>query len=204
MKILNLYAGIGGNRKLWNGDIEVTAIEINKYIAEVYKDFYSNDNVVIGDAKEYLLQNYKNYDFIWASPPCQSHSRLRKIKVDCKPNPKNSFKAIYPDMSLYQIILFLQTHLKEHQKFVVENVNPYYKPLINSTVKLHRHLYWSNFNIPFKEFKTDIKIESIQGNHKVFGTSIRGYKLPELSKKQILRNMVNPEIGKYIFDCLKN
>lgn len=26
IKILNLYAGIGGNRKLWDGDIEVTAI----------------------------------------------------------------------------------------------------------------------------------------------------------------------------------
>jgi DNA (cytosine-5)-methyltransferase 1 len=32
MKILNLYAGIGGNRKLWN-DMPVTAIENDKAIA---------------------------------------------------------------------------------------------------------------------------------------------------------------------------
>lgn len=27
IKILNLYAGIGGNRRLWKGNIKVTAIE---------------------------------------------------------------------------------------------------------------------------------------------------------------------------------
>lgn len=27
MKILNLYAGIGGNRKLWGDDHEVTVVE---------------------------------------------------------------------------------------------------------------------------------------------------------------------------------
>ena len=32
MKVLNLYAGIGGNRKLWK-DVEVTAVENNKEIA---------------------------------------------------------------------------------------------------------------------------------------------------------------------------
>ena len=36
IKVLNLYAGIGGNRKLWK-DVEVTAVEINEEIAGVYK-----------------------------------------------------------------------------------------------------------------------------------------------------------------------
>jgi site-specific DNA-cytosine methylase len=50
------------------------------------------------DAKEYLLENYKNFDFIWASPPCQTHSRIRKAKVDCKENKYGSTEAIYPDI----------------------------------------------------------------------------------------------------------
>ena len=33
MKILNLYAGIGGNRKLWK-DVQVTAVELNSEIAK--------------------------------------------------------------------------------------------------------------------------------------------------------------------------
>ena len=37
MKVLNLYAGIGGNRKLWT-DVEVTAIENNESIAAIYQD----------------------------------------------------------------------------------------------------------------------------------------------------------------------
>ena len=31
MKVLNLYAGIGGNRKLWT-DVEITAVEYNQKI----------------------------------------------------------------------------------------------------------------------------------------------------------------------------
>ncbi len=32
-KMLNLYAGIGGNRKLWGDNDDITAIEINPKIA---------------------------------------------------------------------------------------------------------------------------------------------------------------------------
>jgi len=38
-KVLNLYAGIGGNRKHWV-DVEVTAIEYNQEIADVYKQLH--------------------------------------------------------------------------------------------------------------------------------------------------------------------
>jgi DNA (cytosine-5)-methyltransferase 1 len=50
MKILNLYAGIGGNRKLWtpNGDEhEITAVENVKEIADIYKQFFSSINKVL-------------------------------------------------------------------------------------------------------------------------------------------------------------
>ena len=74
MKILNLYAGIGGNRKLWDNNHEVTAVEINKEVSEAYKNLFPNDTVIVSDAHEYLLDHYKEYDFIWSSPPCPSRS----------------------------------------------------------------------------------------------------------------------------------
>ena len=39
MKILNLYAGIGGNRKLWGDENEVTAIENNPDKIKFFKMF---------------------------------------------------------------------------------------------------------------------------------------------------------------------
>jgi len=73
-KVLNLYAGIGGNRKLWE-DVDVTAVEWDEDIAEVYQENFPNDNVVVDDAHEYLKNNYRDFDFIWSSPPCPTHSR---------------------------------------------------------------------------------------------------------------------------------
>ena len=72
MKILNLYAGIGGNRKLWNEILpgaKVTAVELDIKIAKVYKELSPNDEVIIGDAHQYLLENHEKFDFIWSSPP---------------------------------------------------------------------------------------------------------------------------------------
>ena len=63
LKILNLYAGIGGNRKLWK-KVEVIAVEMNPEIAKVYQDFFPKDKVIIEDAHEYLLKHYKEFDFI--------------------------------------------------------------------------------------------------------------------------------------------
>ena len=69
MKILNLYSGIGGNRKLWGDKHEITAVEIDPKIAEIYQDFYPNDTVIVGDAHEYLRQHFREFDFIWACTP---------------------------------------------------------------------------------------------------------------------------------------
>ncbi len=79
MKILNLYAGIGGNRKLWHGEIEVTAVELDPKIAKIYQDFFPNDKVIVADAHQYLLEHFKEFDFIWSSPPCPTHSRFNNI-----------------------------------------------------------------------------------------------------------------------------
>ena len=121
MKILNLYAGIGGNRKLWGDEHEITAVELNESIAKIYQDFFPDDTVIVGDAHQYLLDHYKEYDFIWSSPPCPSHSRARFWGW-------KETRPIYPDMSLYQEILLLKTHYSG--VWVVENTKPYYEPLI--------------------------------------------------------------------------
>jgi DNA (cytosine-5)-methyltransferase 1 len=96
MRVLNLYAGIGGNRKLWTG-CEVTAVEIDSLIAIAYQKHFPNDRVLIGDAHEYLLNHYKEFDLIWSSRPCVSHSAVRKnLYVGARGG-----KPVYPDMGLY-------------------------------------------------------------------------------------------------------
>lgn len=139
MKILNLYACLGGNRYKWT-DCEVTAVELDAELAKMYQHRFPNDKVIVADAHQYLLDHYKEFDFIWSSPPCPSHSKLRFSQHNT-----DYYKPIYPEMSLYQEIIFLQNHFTG--KYVVENVIPYYQPLIPAQ-KRGRHLYWANFCIP--------------------------------------------------------
>lgn len=199
MKILNLYAGIGGNRKLWKGDINnqihITAVENDPKIAEIYHNLFPNDSLIIGDAHDYLKSNFEEFDFIWSSPPCQSHSSFRQnICVRFR-----GTEPVYPDMSLYQEILFLQNNFKG--KWVVENVKPYYKPLIKPNAILQRHLFWSNFEIPNKEFKKDnIRTAQIPDLEKKYGYDLKEHKLK--NKRQVLRNCVEPELGKHILNCV--
>ena len=102
-KILNLYAGIGGNRKLWGNDFEITAVEYDEATAEVYKHYFPKDEVIIADAHKFLLDNFKKYDFIWSSPPCPTHSDIRRCGVHA-----GQYEALYPEMELYQEIILLQ------------------------------------------------------------------------------------------------
>ncbi len=141
MEILNLYSGIGGNRKLWGDEHNITAVEFREDIADVYRHYFPNDTMIVGDAHQYLLDNYKRFDFIWSSPPCQTHSRARFWGF------RNSDKVEkkYPDMKLYQEILFLDNYFDG--LWIVENVKPFYEPLIRPKRELGRHLFWSNFNI---------------------------------------------------------
>ena len=190
MKILNLFSGIGGNRVLWGNKYEITAVEINEKIADIYKDRFPSDNVIVADAKEYLLNNYEKFDFIWASPPCQSHSRIRKFGVNI-----GRTKPVYPDMSLYQIIIFLKEHFTG--KWVVENVKPYYSPLITPNYELDRHLFWCNFTIDHIKIRKDKRIEFPKNNLENFDLS----KYKGVIKQQLIRNEVNYKLGKHILDC---
>ena len=194
MKVLNLYAGIGGNRQLWE-NVEVAAVEINPEIAKIYSDFYPDDEIIIGDAHNYLLENYNKYDFIWSSPPCQTHSSFRQnICVRYRgTTPK------YPAMELYQEILFLRYNAECN--WVVENVKPYYEPLIFAKL-IQRHLFWSNFGIENINIKNDdIRTAQIPELQKKLNINLDDYNLE--NKRQILRNCVEPELGLHIINQAK-
>jgi DNA (cytosine-5)-methyltransferase 1 len=192
MKILNLYAGIGGNRKLWGNEHEITAVEYDPNIAAIYKDFFPGDEMVIADAHEFLLKNFSKYDFIWASPPCPSHSRSRFWG-----QPNN---PVYPDFKLYEEIVLLTKWFKG--KWIVENVIPYYEPLVKPKIELHRHFIWANFDIDIIEFEkleTCRKLnerEFLQGK---FNIDISQYK--GIDKRKLLRNCVLPEMGLHVFNA---
>ena len=189
MNILNLYAGIGGNRKLWKGH-EVIAVESDPDIARVYQDLYPADIVIVGDAHEYLEKNYSGFDFIWASPPCQSHGQYRhNVGVLGK-----GFVPIMPDMKLYAEVVFLQTYFKG--QWVIENVKPYYVPLVAPSFELHRHLFWANFDVPDRIFspakiRSKNKISDFSEHEIVVASKIK-------NKRQVLRNCVDPKLGQHI------
>jgi len=189
MKILNLYAGIGGNRKLWGDDHEVTAVEYNPEIANIYKDFFPKDKVIVTDAHKYLLEHFKEYDFIWASPPCPTHSKIRKVFT-------NQNGPIYPDMKLYEEILLLKGYFKG--KWVVENVISWYDPLIKPFL-YRQHYYWANFVISGKDTEFRGHFESIENLEKIKGFNLDKY--TNIDKNKILRNCVEPEAGLSIFNA---
>lgn len=183
MKILNLYSGIGGNRKLWQ-NVEVTAIEINTEIANVYKYNFPHDNVIIADAHTYLLEHYAEFDFIWSSPPCPTHSKL------CFSQPIKN----YPEMSLYQQIILLKSWFKG--KWVIENVIPYYEFLIKPSFILGRHPFWSNFKVSHRNFKNiDVSRSTAEELSEYLGMPI-----PRIKSRLLLRNCVEPEIGLHILN----
>lgn len=194
MKILNLYAGLGGNRAEW-GDVDVTAVENDLCISIDYINRFCSDKIITGDAHKYLINHYKEYDFIWSSPPCQSHSSFRhNICVRYR-----GTEPVYPDMRLWQEILFLKHHCKT--KWVVENVKPYYTPLIEPTQIIDRHYFWANFDIPKASFKTEkIRKAQIPQLQKYHNIDLRDSKIK--NKRQVLRNCVYSKIGLHIYNCL--
>jgi len=201
MKILNLYACLGGNRYKWNevkNDIEVTAVELDSECARLYQERFPNDKVIVADAHQYLLDHYKEYDFIWSSPPCPTHSRINVSQYT-----RESWKARYPDMKLYQEVIFLDTFYKG--KYVVENVIPYYEPLIPAK-KRDRHLYWTNFHLPSNLngrknpdlSRTKNLISSLSEYHEY---NFYNYKGKQRVNK-IARNLVDYEAGRTIFETM--
>ena len=183
MKILNLYAGIGGNRRLWGNDHEITSVEFDEKIAKKYEKLFPNDKLIVADAHQYLLDNYENFDFIWTSPPCQTHSRANYF-INYITNSR------YPKMELWQEIIFLKTFCKG--KFVVENVKAYYEHFIPPTAEIGRHYLWSNFTIP--------KINLPKAEVGTMMKEYYGKKNHAVEKKLEDRNAVNSQLGLHILE----
>lgn len=197
MKILNLYACLGGNRYKWENEHEITAVELDEELAKLYQERFPNDTVIVDDAHQYLLDHYKEFDFIWTSPPCPTHSRARYWAIGA-----NGKSPIYPDMRLYEEIILLDYHFKG--KYVVENVIPYYEPMLKPK-KRGRHLYWTNFNLPNDLGDRSVKV--CQGKyelkilcefHKFDFYKYKGYQKID----KIARNLVDYEAGKTILDTV--
>ena len=202
MKILNLYACLGGNRYKWGEEHEITAVELDPEAARLYQERFPNDTVIVADAHQYLLDHYKEFNFIWSSPPCPSHSRARFAR-------RNTTTPIYPDLKLYEEVLFLENYFEG--KYCVENVIPYYEPLIPAQ-KRGRHLYWTNFNLPNDLNERKIVIG---GNKTTAKTSEVNHEFKALCKfhdydftkykgeqriDKMARNLVDYDAGKTILD----
>jgi len=194
-KILNLYAGIGGNRKYWGhvkDNIHVTAVEWDAEKAKIYRDNFPNDKVLEVDAHKYLLEHFRDYDFIWSSPPCPTHSQIRHLAT----GEGEQNDPVYPDMGLYQEILLLKHHFGGD--WVIENVNSYYEPLIKPHQR-GRHYFWSNFYIPEIELPAQ---DNQHGNFEqwedLYGFDTEGYGLGYNKRQKVLRNCVHPELGEHI------
>lgn len=200
MKVLNLYAGLGGNRKLWE-QWGVTAIEMNEQVSEVYLRIFPTDILLRCDAHEYLLSNAQDFDFIWSSPPCQSHSKMAKAT--------RHKSRRYPDLKLYEEIIFLQNFFKG--LWVVENVVPYYEPLIKPSFQIGRHIFWANFPVPPmenppeppKDFINQCNLAGKKALQNWLGIHYEEniYYGNNHCPAQILRNCVHPLVGRHIMDA---
>ena len=206
-KILNLYACLGGNRYKWDDvlrksgfNYQITAVELDPELARMYKERFPNDIVIVADAHQYLLDHYKEFDFIWTSPPCPTHSKARFWG-----SKGGLCDIVYPDMSLYQEIIVLKYYYKG--QYCVENVVGYYEPLIQAQ-KRDRHLFWTNFKLPSQlSSRYDIakkrdknELKNLLEFHEI---DLSGYKGKQ-SKTKIARNLVDYEAGKTILEVALN
>lgn len=181
----------------YGGGCEVTAVENVPEIAAVYADLFPDDKVVVADAHQYLLDHLNEFDFIWSSPPCPTHSQIR-YNIGFKADRKYAkVKPVYPDMELYQEIILLMHYAPG--KWVVENTIPYYEPLIPG-VRTGGHIWWANFKIPNINHGSrghrDGTVESLQ-ERKL--TDLSKYDIKD--KRKLLRNAVEPEVGLHIFNA---
>lgn len=227
-RILNLYAGIGGNRKGFEIaakklglKIEVTAVELDPEIAAEYKRNWPHDNVLVEDAYNYLLWNYEHFDFIWSSPSCLTFTNINYVLHNqiSEKYPKGNRR--YPELNqLYGQIIILSSFFKGD--WIVENVKPFFinsvTPFMESAFQLNRHYYWSNRTIKGKYSQSDFTISGMQ-NKRTKRKSGRKSSAIEIATKdklidllgitlskeykgnslQVLRNCVVPDDAEYIF-----
>lgn len=132
MKVLDLFCGAGGAAMgMHRAGFEVTGVDINSQPRYPF-------HFIRGDALEADLSGY---DLVWASPPCQRHSRMSQCKI--------GLNQTYPDL-----IGNVRTMLKEWGGlYIIENVQgaPLIKPEMLCgamfDLKTYRHRYFES-NVP--------------------------------------------------------
>jgi DNA (cytosine-5)-methyltransferase 1 len=202
-KILNLFAGLGGNRMLWDelGEFEITAVELHYRVANIYKKYFPNDKMIIGDAIEFVQTNdIEEYDFIWASPSCLTHTMLQMVR---------GYNV--PDMtSLYGLITYFDFRLKDSKtKWLVENVKPWYTPLIKPKFFFGRHYFWGNCYVVEKDLGLDYKKydkvirSTIKQLCKYHGLDRKDFD-NSLEDRQLVRNCVHRKMGREILKQVLN
>jgi len=210
-EVLNAWAGIGANTHNWNRDkYNITHIEINEEIAEANTELHPNDTVIQTDAKQFLVENYQDFDYIWASPPCPSHSSIAKAGAK-----NGQYNAKIPDMNLYGVIIFLDEYFEGD--WTVENVQPFYERLdkqerekaeakqtvIPPAQKTSRHLFWSSHEI--SETSVPRSGFNKKNNQEIMdwlGIQVDN-SFDTVEKRKVLRNCVHPKIGEAILNSRK-
>lgn len=201
--IYNGCAGLGANCYLLGDNYDVTHVEHCEKIASVNKKINPNHKVIVDDAFSYFQEHHKEFSGAWFSPNCQSHTKMVKAT-------RHKVNRI-PDMTgLYGTIIFLE-HFFDGP-WVVENVIPFYKPLIEPTLRVGRHLFWSNVDLfgieDVKRPNGFINKTNRQGADELkkwLGIDFDGYVYYKNNHcpAQVLRNSVHPLIGKQIIEKLE-
>ena len=112
-----------------------------------------------------------------------------------KDQEKGQNKPMYPDMKLYEEIIFLEHYFKGN--YCVENVIAFYDPLIKPK-KLQRHWFWTNYPLNEQKFPDDKHDDIMEECREKVGIDLRDYDLKS-DHKTIYRNCVSSDLGLYIF-----
>ena len=191
LRVLNAYAGIGGNRHLWPARWKVTAVENDPRVAAEYARRYPDDVVLVEDAHAFVMERAAEFDASWSSPPCPTHSRLainvaRRKGVEPEPDPR-----------LWEEIAHLRAL---GGRYVVENVHTYYAPPIAPDVVTERHYYWTN-NAPLMVWPLAVLPVSGRRVGLTADSIAESYGLPPLpagsvaDRRKAMRNAVVPIEG---------
>lgn len=105
-------------------------------------------------------------------------------------------------MSLYQEIIMLSNNWFKG-KWVIENVIPYYEPLVKPSIEIDRHYFWCNFHVPRINVKSEKPISEQTGTNGRYGFNLKGVDI-KADKRQVLRNLVDPEIGLHFFNSAQS